>query len=215
MVSPWRALWRKVRERWLRYHLALPEFAFVLDAPPPGEWVSLDCETTGLKVGTDEIVSIAAVRIVGDHILASERFEVLVRPEGRVSAQSIRIHRLREMDVAQGLPVDDAVKRLLYFIGPRPLVGYYLEFDVAMLNRVVFPMLGFGLPQPQIEVSALYHALKMRQLPAHQRQSPPEIDLRLATLMKDLGLPLREAHNPLNDAVMAALAFIKLRYLLA
>jgi DNA polymerase III subunit epsilon len=215
MVSPWRALWRKVRDRWLRYHLALPEFAFVLDAAPPGEWVSLDCETTGLKVGTDEIVSIAAVRIVGDHILASERFEVLVRPEGRVSAQSIRIHRLREMDVAQGLPVDDAVKRLLHFIGPRPLVGYYLEFDVAMLNRVVFPMLGFGLPQPQIEVSALYHALKMRQLPAHQRQSPPEIDLRLATLMKDLGLPLREAHNPLNDAVMAALAFIKLRHLLA
>ncbi len=215
MASPLLALWRKVRERWLRYHLALPEFAFVLDAAPPGEWVSLDCETTGLKVGTDEIVSIAAVRIVGDRILASERFEVLVRPQGRVSAQSIRIHRLREMDVAQGLPVDDAVKRLLHFIGPRPLVGYYLEFDVAMLNRVVFPMLGFGLPQPQIEVSALYHAHKMRQLPAHQRQSPPEIDLRLATLMKDLGLPLREAHNPLNDAVMAALAFIKLRHLLA
>jgi DNA polymerase-3 subunit epsilon len=31
--------------------------------------------------------------------------------------------------------------------------------------------------------------------------------------MADLGLPLRDAHDALNDAVMAALAFIKLRQL--
>jgi DNA polymerase III subunit epsilon len=37
----------------------------------------------------------------------------------------------------------------------------------------------------------------------------------LATMMKDLGLPMRDAHNPVNDAVMAAMAFIKLRHLLA
>jgi DNA polymerase-3 subunit epsilon len=213
MPGPLKSLWLTLRERWLRYHLALPEFAYVLDTPPPDEWVSVDCETTGLKVGTDEIVSIGAVRIVGDRMLTSERFEVLVRPEGKVSAQSIRIHRLREKDVAQGLPADEAVKRLLRFIGSRPLVGYYLEFDVAMLNRVVFPLLGFGLPQPQIEVSALYHGYKMRQLPAHQRQAPPEIDLRLTTMMRDLGLPMREAHHPVNDAVMAGMAFIKLRHL--
>ena len=40
-----------------------------------------------------------------------------------------------------------------------------------------------------------------------------EIDLHFATLMADLGLPLRDAHDALNDAVMAALAFIKLRQL--
>ncbi len=39
------------------------------------------------------------------------------------------------------------------------------------------------------------------------------IDLRFATLMSDLGLPVRDAHDAVNDAVMAALAFIKLRQL--
>jgi DNA polymerase-3 subunit epsilon len=214
MGVPVKSLWQALRKRWLLYHIGLPEFAFLLEPPPPDEWVSLDCETTGLKVGVDEIVSIGAVRIVGDRILASERFEVLVRPQGKVSAQSIRIHRLREKDVVDGLPADDAVKRLLYFIGSRPLVGYYLEFDVAMLNRVVFPLLGWGLPQRKIEVSALYYNYKMGQMNAMQRQSSPDIDLRLATLMHDLGLPLREAHNPVNDAIMAGLAFIKLRHLL-
>jgi DNA polymerase-3 subunit epsilon len=33
--------------------------------------------------------------------------------------------------------------------------------------------------------------------------------------MSDLGLPLREAHDALNDAVMAGLTFVKLRCLLA
>lgn len=206
--------WHALRRWWLRYHMGLPEFAFILDAAPENEWVSFDCETTGLQVGKDEIISIGAVRIVGDRILSSERLHVIVRPEKGVSAQSIVIHHLREQDVASGLTPEEAIKRLLHFIGSRPMVGYYLEFDVAMVNQVLFPMLGFGLPQPQIEVSALYHSHKMRQLPMYQRQHPPEIDLRLATLMKDLDLPMLPAHDPVNDAVMAAMAFIKLRHLL-
>ncbi len=206
--------WHDLRRWWLRYHMGLPEFAFILDAPPEGEWVSFDCETTGLQVGKDEIISIGAVRIVGDRILASERLHLLVRPEKGVSASSILVHHLRAQDVAHGLPAEEAVKRLLRFIGPRPVVGYYLEFDVAMVNKVLFPLLGFGLPQPQVEVSALYHRYKMGQLNAFMRQEAANIDLRLATMMKDLGLPMLEAHDPINDAVMAAMAFIKLRHLL-
>jgi len=136
LISP-RKWWRRLKRGWLIYHLGLPEFRFMFDRPPPNEWVSLDCETTGLNVGTDEIISIGAVRIVGNKIMTSERFEVLVRPERGVSADSVRIHRLREQDVAQGLPVDDAMKQLMRFIGSRPLVGYFLEFDVAMLNRAI------------------------------------------------------------------------------
>ena len=205
--------WERLRRWWLVYHLGEPEFSFMFDPPPPDEWVALDCETTGLNTRSDEIISIGAVRIVGDRILASERLELLVRPEKGVSADSVRIHRLRERDVAGGLPADEAMRRLMHFIGSRPLVGYYLEFDVAMLNRAVWPLLGMGLPQPKIEVSALYYDYKFRQLPPYQQQANAGIDLRFATLMQDLGLPRREAHDALNDAVMAALAFIKLRHL--
>ena len=194
------------------HHLADARYRFMWDTPPPDEWVALDCETTGLNTRSDEIIAISAVRIQGDRILTSQRLELLVRPEGAVPADSIRVHRLRGQDVAGGLPAQEAVQQLLHFIGSRPLVGYYLEFDVAMLNRVLFPMLGVRLPQPQIEVSALYYDYKFRQLDAHQKDR--SIDLRFATLMHDLDLPEREAHNALNDAVMAALAFTKLRHLL-
>jgi DNA polymerase-3 subunit epsilon len=205
--------WAALKREWLIYHLGLPEFRFMFDEPPPNEWVSLDCETTGLNVGADEIISIGAVRIVGNKIMTSERFEVLVRPERGVSADSVRIHRLREQDVAQGLPAEDAMKQLMHFIGSRPLVGYFLEFDMAMLNRAIWPLLGQGLPQPKIEVSAMYYDYKFRQMMPYEQQANPNIDLRFATLMSDLDLPVRDAHDALNDAVMAAMAFIKLRQL--
>jgi DNA polymerase-3 subunit epsilon len=212
LLSP--AGWaRAVRREWLLYHLADLEFRFMFDPPPPGEWVSLDCETTGLNVRTDEIVAIGAVRIVGERILTSERLELLVRPEHGVSAESVRIHQLRERDLAHGLDAQTAAKRLMRFIGSRPLVGYYLEFDLAMLHRVIWPIIGQGLPQPRIEVSELYYEYKFRQLPPYRQQGNPDIDLRFATMMTDLGLPVRSAHDAVNDAVMAALAFIKLRRL--
>jgi DNA polymerase III subunit epsilon len=153
------------------------------------------------------------VRIVGNRLLTSQRLELLVRPERSLQVASMRVHLLRERDVAQGLAPEQAMRQLLEFIGSRPLVGYYLEFDVAMINREIWPMLGVRLPQPTIEVSAMYYDFKNRQLPAHARGA--EIDLRFATLMSDLALPLRTAHDALNDAVMAGLAFVKLRRLLA
>lgn len=198
---------------WMLYHLADPDFAFLYEPPPDGEWVTLDCETTGLDVHRDQIISIGAVRIVGNRLLTSQRLELLVRPERALNADSVRVHRLRESDVAQGMAPERAMRRLLEFVGSRPLVGYFLEFDVAMLNREIWPLLGVRLPQPKIEVSAMYYDFKNRQLPSHERGGT--IDLRFATMMNDLDLPLRDAHDALNDAVMAGLAFIKLRHLLA
>lgn len=202
-----------LRRVWMLYHLADSHFAFMYDPPPDAEWVALDCETTGLDVHRDQIVSIGAVRITGSRLLTSQRLELLVRPERAMHADAVRVHRLRESDVAQGMDPEQAMRRLLEFIGSRPLVGYYLEFDVAMLNREIWPLLGVRLPQAKIEVSAMYYDFKNRQLPAHQRGGT--IDLRFATMMHDLGLPLRDAHDALNDAVMAGLAFVKLRHLLA
>ncbi|MBK7654658.1 MAG: 3'-5' exonuclease [Betaproteobacteria bacterium] len=209
-LLPGRALERLKRE-WMLYHLGDPRFRFMWDAPPDQEWVSLDCETTGLNTRTDDIISIGAVKIVGNRVMTSERLELLVRPDQKLSAESVRIHRLREKDVANGVSQDEAMHQLMRFIGSRPLVGYFLEFDVAMINRVLFPILGMGLPQPKIEVSGLYYDYKFKQLPVHQQDR--QIDLRFATLMADLNLPLREAHDAVNDAVMAGLAFIKLRQL--
>lgn len=202
-----------IKRQWQRYRLADPAFRFMFEPAPPSQWVALDCKTTGFDLRQDEIISIEAVRIVGNRIMTSERLEMLVRPQRGVSAESVRVYHLREQDVADGLPIDEAMTRLLHFIGSRPLVGYYLDFDLAMIARAMRPLLRIGLPQPIIEVSGLYYDYKMGQQPSHQRHGVPHIDLHFASMMNDLELPLNVCHEALSEAVWAALAFVKLRQL--
>ena len=89
-------LWRKSRDwyrdrgipwkrGWMLYHIGDERFKFMWDAPPPNEWVSLDCETTGLDVHRDQIISVGAVRIAGNRLMTSERLVAsvtLVNPNG-------------------------------------------------------------------------------------------------------------------------------------
>ncbi|NJO39038.1 MAG: 3'-5' exonuclease [Rhizobiales bacterium] len=177
-----------------------------LFAPHDGdEAVSLDCETTSLDVKTAEILSIGAIRLKGDVLLASERLDILLRPEGALNEATITIHQLRAVDVERGLAWDEAIRRVLAFIGPRPLVGYFLQFDVAMLNKYVRRLIGCPLPNRQIEVSRLYYDWRAPQLPPGSN-----IDLRFEAIRERLDLPRRAEHDAFNDALLTAMMYLRL-----
>ena len=118
----WLALKRRLDRRLLRN----AEYRFLFEPPPPAEAVSIDCETTGFNRRKDDIVAIAAIRIRGNRILASERFEAKVKPGARLQPEAIKVHRLREQDVAAERTIAEVLPDLLRYIGSRPLVGYYL-----------------------------------------------------------------------------------------
>ena len=126
-------------------------YAFLFDEPEPGEYVSLDFETTSLNPKKAEIISIGAVRIKENRILASEMFTLLVKPTKAMDRASITVHHLRYADLEHAAEAEEAVKALLHFIGPRPIVGYYIEFDVSILNRYTKAMIvSLGSLQPII-----------------------------------------------------------------
>lgn len=203
-----------LRREWRLRHLSDARYGFLFDPAPENEWVSLACATTGYDQQSDRVLSLCALRVCGNRVLSSDRLELLLRPDGPVPADALRRHRLREQDLAQGLPATEAAEALLHFVGSRPLLGYYLEFDIALLEPVVKPLIGIGLPQEAVEVSALYYDWRLRQLPPYQ-QDGVHIDLRYASMLQALGLPERESPDPLDRAVLTALAFIKLRELAA
>src|SRR5208337_1602801 len=199
-----------LKRRFLLHLLRDPAYRFLFDPPPQGESVSIDCETTGLNTRTDDIVTVAAVKIRGNRILTSERFEAMVKPRAKLNPDAIKVHRLREQDVAGGRPIEEVLPDLLRFIGSRPLVGFYLEFDVAMLNKHVRRLLGIELPNEQIEVSGIYYRLKYGDAPPGT-----QVDLRFISIMTDLGLPLLDQHDAYSDALMTAMMYLKLRDLKA
>ena len=197
---------RWIKRPWHRRRLKDPDYAFLFDEPPPEEYVSFDCETTGLDRSRDDIVSIAAVRIKGNRILTSQKFEAFVRPTARINPEAIKVHRLRESDVASGRALADVLPKFLRFIGSRPLVGYYLEFDCAMVDRYLRSWLRIELPNPRIEVSGLYYNLKYGDAPPGSH-----VDLSFPSILADLDLPRLDQHDAYADALMTAMIYLRLR----
>ena len=197
---------RALKRAWWRRRLTDEGYAHLFDGDARGELVSLDCETTGLDVRNAEILSVGAIKIAGDTLLTSQRLDILVRPTGPVPEHLVTIHHLRGIDVADGLPWEDAIRRVLDFVGSRPLVGYYIDFDAAMLDKYVRRLIGCPLPNRRVEVSRLYYDWRALQLPPGSN-----IDLRFETIRERLNLPRRAEHDAFNDALLAAMMYLRLQ----
>jgi len=181
------------------------KFAFLFNEDVSDEIVVYDTETTGLNPKKDEILSIGAVKIKENKILTSKKFELFIKPSREISQESIKIHYIRNIDLQNGSNPKEALEKFLHFIGNRTLVGYYLEFDVKMINKYLQPILGIKLPNKQIEVSQIYSRKKRRSVPDGR------IDLRFDSIMNDLNLPIFGKHDALSDAIMTAMMYIKLQ----
>ncbi len=199
-------MFHKLMHQYYRSKLRDKRYEFLYDTHTD-ELVSFDCETTSLNVAEAQIISIGAVKIRGNKILTSETFEILIKPEGMMEATNVTIHGLRPKDLTDGTTVEDAIEQFLHFVGGRPLVGYFLEYDVAMVNKFLKPMLGINLPQPQIEVSRLFHAQETKH-----KYYDAEIDLTMANMVKTLGIPDLPRHDALNDAINVAMMYLALKH---
>ena len=189
-----------LKRRWQRRCLKDERYADLFDQRED-EIVSIDCETTSLKIDEAELLSIGAVKLRGNRILCSEAFYLLVRPTHKPDNRNVAIHGLRPRDVSAGEDANEAVRRLLAFIGGRPLLGYYLEYDVAILNKYIRPLIGTTLPNRQIELSGRYYDYKLKQNPGAY------IDLRLNCLCEDLAVTPLARHDALNDAITTAMLY--------
>jgi len=157
-------------------------------------------------VRVDDIITVAAIKIRGNRILTSEHFEAAVRPDAAMRAEAIKAHRLRQVDVAEGPLIWKALPSFLHFVGGRPLVGYYVDFDIAMLDKYILPLVGIELPNERIEISRLYYERKYGNAPPNT-----SIDLSFAAILRDLNIPPRAQHDAFDDALMTAMMFVELR----
>lgn len=190
---------------WNRKKLKNKEFDFLFDEPILNEYVCLDCETSGLNPRKDEILSIGAVHIKENKILMRKTFNIFLKPSKNIDAESIKIHHIRPVDLENGMNPQEAIFQLLEFIGSRPIVGYYIKFDVQIISKYTKEFIGINLPNETIEVSSMYYKTR-------KKSSDYEfIDLKFDTILKNLDIPALGKHDALNDAIMTSMMFLKLR----
>lgn len=194
---------RRFKER--REHRDGP-YAELFEAYKGDEVVSLDCETTSLDVSKADILSIGAVRIKGRKVMTSDRLDIRLKPPASLTGESIKIHKIRAADLVNGIEIEDALQQVLAFVGNRPILGYYVNYDIKVIDKFMRPIYGFGLPNKAVELSHVYHdIIKWKSIGG-------DIDLRFDTISKKLDVPIIQRHTALGDAITVALMYVRLKH---
>lgn len=165
----------------------------------------IDFETTGLDPSRDEIISFASVTVSGGRVsLADSRYELL-RPRRMPAPETIRIHGLRESDLAEAPSVLELRDGLLEILTARAVVAHVAAVERGFLEAALSTF-GLELRNPVVDTAALGRELRrLRGLP--QGETEP---VGLSNLARSLGLPVHRPHHADGDALTTAQAFIAL-----
>lgn len=169
-------------------------------------YVVFDSETTGLNPRQgDEIVQLAAVRIVNGRRVEGEVFDTLVNPGRPIPAVSTEVHGITDAMVADAPGVADVVRRFHKFAEGAVLIAHNAPFDMEFLRRVE-GQLGVSFDMPVLD-TVLLSAVVYGQHEVHN----------LDALSHRLGITIPEEarHTALGDTLATADAFLKLVPMLA
>ena len=196
---------RPVAPRTVAYDFELltkDRYASLADAPLDDlVYVVFDTETTGLLPGSgDEIVQLAAVRIVNGRRVDKEVVDVLVNPGRAIPSASTRIHGVSDAMVADAPRIDTAARRLQKFAQDAVLVAHNAAFDMAFLRRDE-RRIGVRFDNPVLD-TVLLSAIIFGESENHS----------LDALTARLGVPLSEQarHTAIGDATATAEVLLKL-----
>ena len=161
------------------------------------EIVVFDFETTGLKpYEGDKIVEIGAVKVVNGAIVQS--FRTLVNPEMHIPAESSAVHKIFDKDVVGAPKAEEALQDFYKFTRGAILVGYNVAFDYSFLMTQ-------GKQSRYNFDNKTYDCLDLAR-----RSIKGLKNYKLATVAKELGVSLENAHSALADTIATAEVFIKL-----
>lgn len=151
-------------------------------------FVSLDIETTGLNVLSDEIISIGAVKAEGDK--DSDTFYKLIQIGNDVPSKIEKLTGISSSELHEdGIDLKDALEQLSDFVGSLPIVGYNLHFDDSFISA---GLQKFG--QPQLDN-------KMIEIMTVVKKLEPFLDnYRLQTVLAKFQVENQTPHNALADA---------------
>ena len=194
---------------WLRQFLPgakLPSGRWAHMAEPyqGDEIVVLDCETSIFDKQKAELLSVAAVVVKGNQIKLAQALNLTIDSNAKTDPTAVKIHYLTREDRQDGVPVAAAIEKLLDFIGNRPICGFYIAYDRAILNRYIMALYDFKLPNKFIDVGDIYLARKYKYQP-HIEHS-----ITFEKLAQELDVPIIERHTAMGDVISTALMHIKL-----
>lgn len=95
----------------------------------------VDFETTGINPSTDRIVQLAAIVVNGEGEIVDE-FDTVVKPESpdNYTHGAEHIHGISESQVANGMPLSEALKKLWDISSGNVFTAHNARFDIGFLH---------------------------------------------------------------------------------
>lgn len=153
-------------------------------------WVVIDCETSGLDIARDRLLSVGAVAVTGSRIALHDRFEALIGQETASPAGNILIHGIGGDAQCSGRPLAAVMAELEAYVADGMPVGFHAPFDAGILRRH-----GLKLRHDWIDLATLMPALFPERDPKHS-----SLDHWLA----QFAIALEQRHDALADALATA-----------
>ncbi len=169
--------------------------------------VVFDLETTGLSPEKDGIVEIGAVRIVGNRIDETLKYETLVRPTTatgetiRIPWYAERVHGISDAMVRSAPTIDEVLPEFLEFVAGDAVVAHNIGFDGGFM-RANARRLGLNW-SPAAELCTVQLS---------RRAFPRERSHNLTMLAERLGLEFAPGgrHRSYGDVQVTAQAYLQL-----
>ncbi|MBO6257317.1 3'-5' exonuclease, partial [bacterium] len=154
----------------------------------------------GLDYTKEKMVEFAAVRLENGKI--KDQFQTLINPQQHIRKSSIAIHGITPEMVADAPTEEEAMPKILEFMGDYPMVAHNAIFDYSFINEASKRVTGKEIPNERIDTQQMF------------KEIYPDLDAHgLNALTDKFKVELKDHHRAMGDTMGLALAYPKLKKL--
>ncbi|GLB50077.1 3'-5' exonuclease [Neptunitalea lumnitzerae] len=167
-------------------------------------FVVFDTETTGFNYANDRVLSIGAVKVIGNIIDVKTSFEVYL-DQTAFNPETVEIHGIMKNTKFEKIQETKALREFLAYTKDAVIVAHHVYFDITMMNKVLERN---GLPpllNRTLDTGYLFKKTKaINTLLKNDR------GYSLDDVCKELNIPIKDRHTAAGDAMLTAQAFLKI-----
>jgi len=163
------------------------------------DYTVIDLEMTGLNVKKDKIIEIGAAKVRGGKVV--ETYSTFLNVNREIPERVTEITGITQEMIAQGLPENEGMEKLLSFMGEDLLLGQNFSFDYSFIRQWAV--------NNKVAVNNSY----LDTLQIARKLLPPEQSKALEALCQYFGIKRSHGHRALEDALQTHEVYIALRQL--
>jgi DNA polymerase-3 subunit epsilon len=163
----------------------------------------VDCETTGVNPETDRILQLAAIVVNGEGEIV-QTFDTVVKPESPADYThgAEHIHGISEEQVAQGMPLREALQKLWEISDGNLFTAHNAKFDIGFIHAESKRV---GLER---QVETYIDTLALSRKTDAEKERKHSLD----ALCEHYGIERDRAHEAKSDATATAQLLIHLMH---